>query len=77
LHGLIFLAMQKFARQLGGPGGWDGLMRDAALSGKVFSPAKAYDDADALALVGAASRQFGHPPEKVLELFGEFLGPNC
>lgn len=67
--------MQKFARQLGGPGGWDGLMRDAALSGKVFSPAKAYDDADALALVGAASRQFGHPPEKVLELFGEFLGP--
>jgi predicted hydrocarbon binding protein/predicted Ser/Thr protein kinase len=75
MHGLIFLQLQKFAQKRAGPQAWEALLREANLSNKSYSPAKAYSDEDLLAIVGATSRVLDLPTAAVVEAFGEFLGP--
>lgn len=74
MHGLIFLQLQKFAQKQG-PQAWEAVLREAGLPAKAYSPARAYPDDEAFALVAAASRVLKQPPAAVLETFGEFLGP--
>ena len=75
MHGLIFLQFQKFAQKHGGLAAWEGLLREAQLPIKSYSPARAYADEEVSALVGAASRLLNMPAGAVLEAFGEFLAP--
>jgi hypothetical protein len=75
MHGLIFLQFQKFAQKQGCITDWECLLREAQLSIKSYSPARAYPDEDMLALVSAASRLLNMPTGDVLEAFGEFIAP--
>jgi tRNA A-37 threonylcarbamoyl transferase component Bud32 len=75
MHGLIFLQLQRFVQKQGGIPAWEGLLREARLPVKSYSPARVYPDEEVLALVGAASRLLNMPAGAVLEAFGEFLAP--
>jgi tRNA A-37 threonylcarbamoyl transferase component Bud32 len=75
MHGLILLQLQRFVQKRGNVRAWQNLLREAQLSAKSYSPARVYPDAEALALVGAASRLLNLPVGAVLEAFGEFLAP--
>ncbi len=75
MHGLIFLQLQKFARQKAGAQGWELLLQEAQLPMKSYSAVRAYPDEEALALVGAASRVLNQPADAILHAFGEFIAP--
>jgi hypothetical protein len=75
MHGLIILQFQRFAQKRGGVTAWEGLLREAQLPIKSYSPARTYPDEEVLALVGAASRLLNMPAGAVLEAFGEFVAP--
>jgi predicted hydrocarbon binding protein len=75
MHGLIFLQLQKFAQKQVGPQAWELLLREANLRLQSYSPARAYPDADLVALVRAAGRVVGKSEAAVVEAFGEFIAP--
>jgi predicted hydrocarbon binding protein/predicted Ser/Thr protein kinase len=75
MHGLIFLQLQKFARQKAGDQGWELLLQEARLPPKSYSAAQAYPDEEALSLVGAASRILRQPADAILHEFGLFIAP--
>ncbi len=75
MHGLIFLELQKFARQQAGAQAWEILLRETRLPLKSYSVVSTYPDEDLLALVGAASRLLNLPAAATLEAFGEFIAP--
>ena len=75
MHGLIFLQLQKFARQQAGPQAWELLLQEAQLPTKTYSAVRDYPDEEALAVVGAASRVLKLPVDTILGAFGEFIAP--
>jgi tRNA A-37 threonylcarbamoyl transferase component Bud32 len=75
MHGLIFLQFQRFAQKQGSIKDWESLLREAQLTSKSYSPARAYPDEDILALVAAAGRLLNMPTGAVLDAFGEFVAP--
>ena len=75
MHGLIFLQLQRFAKQQGGVAVWESLLQEARLPAKSYSPARVYADEELLGLVGALSRNLNLTPGAVLEAFGEFIAP--
>src|SRR5262245_3391346 len=75
MHGLIFLQLQRFTQKQAGIPAWENLLREANLPIKSYSPGRAYPDAEARALFGAAGRLFNRPVGDLLEDFGEFLAP--
>jgi predicted hydrocarbon binding protein len=75
VHGVIFAGLRKYAEAKIGPQGWATLRKEAGLEDRIYLAVRSYDDADALALVAAASRVTGNAPEAILEDFGKFLAP--
>lgn len=75
MHGLIFLQLQRFARQAAGVGAWEILLREANLPTKSYSAVRTYADEEMLALVSAASRILNKPIPNLIESFGEFIAP--
>ena len=75
MHGLIFLQLQKFAKQQAGPQAWEILLQEAQLPTKTYSAVRDYPDEEVLAIVGAASRVLKLPADAILHAFGEFIAP--
>lgn len=75
MHGLIFLQLQRFVQQQAGPKAWDLLLQQANLPRKSYAPVRDYPDAEATALVAAASMALNQPPAVILDAFGAFLAP--
>jgi Haem-NO-binding len=76
MHGVIFAELRSYAETKHGNGTWDALLERAGLTGRTYLPIKDYSDADAIALVGAASALTGLRVASVLEDFGEFIVPD-
>jgi hypothetical protein len=68
--------LQRFADDaLADAGGWQRLLVEAGLRGRIFLPIQEYPDEEALALVGAAARLSDRSTGEVLEAFGRHLVP--
>ena len=77
MHGVIFSELRKYVEQRhGGEETWKSLLRDAGLGRRMYLPVQAYPDAEAAALVSAASAATGIPERGVLEDFGAFIAPD-
>jgi predicted hydrocarbon binding protein len=77
VHGVIFSELRKYVSQRhGGEETWRSLLRDAGLGRRIYLPVGEYPDAEAVALVSAASAATGVPVRGVLEDFGEFIAPD-
>ena len=77
MHGVIFSELRKYVEQRhGGEETWKALLRDAGLGPRIYLSVGEYPDADAVALVSAASAATGVPVRGVLEDFGEFIAPD-
>ncbi|OLB99081.1 MAG: hypothetical protein AUI15_09580 [Actinobacteria bacterium 13_2_20CM_2_66_6] len=76
MHGTIFIFLEQFAGDQLGSGAWEGMLKAGRLDGRVFSADQAYEDADLVALVGAASAATKVPSSELLGRFGEWLVPD-
>jgi hypothetical protein len=75
MHGTIFSALRSFAEKEFGSGTWAAMLKQAALGDQVYLHVQDYPDAEAMALVLAASSLTGKPVAALLEDFGEFIVP--
>ena len=75
MHGVILNELKGFVDAAFGDGGWKALLGQARLGGRIYLAIEEYPDAEALALVGAASKLSGKPVGDLLEAFGEYLVP--
>jgi hypothetical protein len=75
MHGLIFAELQDFVIQTLGDEGWRQVVAHAGLADRVFLPISIYPDAEAAALVAAASAVSGKSRGELLEALGEHLAP--
>jgi hypothetical protein len=75
MHGAIFTELQKFATTGFGAEVWGQICEAAGVGPRVYLPVATYPDAEAIALVSAASRLSGKPAEELLGAFGEYLVP--
>lgn len=76
MHGIIFSALRGFAEKEFGSGTWVAVLKQAALPDRVYLQVQEYPDAEAIALVLAASSLTGQPVAALLEKFGEFIVPD-
>jgi len=76
VHGTIFNFLEQFAGDQLGAGAWEGMLKAGRLDGRVFSADQAYEDADLVALVGAASAATKVSSSELLGRFGEWLVPD-
>lgn len=76
MHGIIFTELKKFVESNYGSATWTQLLKDAGLGVKLYMPVHDYPDADAIAIVTAASKATKMPPDQILEKFGEFIAPS-
>lgn len=75
MHGMVFAELKKFVVAALGPAAWNELIKASGAPGRVYLPSQAYDDAELLRLVGAASEVTGKPADELVEAFGEFIVP--
>lgn len=76
MHGTIFAELKKYVEARLGGDAWAALQQEAGLVGRVYLPIETYEDTDAYALVGAASRITRKPAGEILQDFGEFITPD-
>lgn len=76
MHGVVFAELKKWVDTEHGEAVWPKLLEAAGLPGHVYMPISEYPDAEAMALVGAASRLTGKSAGELLEGFGEFIAPD-
>ena len=76
MHGLIFAELKKYVTTKLGPTAWDALLHEANLTKRFYLTGESYPDAEAVALVTAASRITKQPANAILENFGEFIAPD-
>ncbi len=75
MKGVIFNAVEDAVTTLYSADTWDDLLEAAGLSGE-YTSLGSYDDADLLALVGAACKLTGHQPEALIRTLGEYAFPH-
>ncbi len=75
MHGIIFQELRRYATARLGEQGWDTLVQQAGLTRDSYLAFKSYPDAEAVAIVTAATRVTGKPARVLLEDFGEFIAP--
>lgn len=75
MHGIIFTELRNYVTTGLGQDAWPTLLKEAGLDGKSYLPVKEYPDAEAGALVAAASRITKKPIGAIMEGFGIFLAP--
>ncbi len=74
MKGAIFTNLQEMVEDSMGFEVWDQLIESCDLpSGGVYTSSKTYDDAEAIALVGALSAHTGAPASELLRSFGKYL----
>ncbi len=76
MHGIIHAEIKKFVEKKFPEGTWQTLLNEAGLTDKIYQPNSSYPDAEAVAIVSAASKLTGIPADAILEDFGEFLVPD-
>jgi hypothetical protein len=76
LHGIIHAELKRYVETRHGSDAWKACLETAGLSHKMFLPISTYPDADAVAIVTAASKLTNIPAERILEDFGEFIAPD-
>jgi hypothetical protein len=76
MHGIIFAELRKYVQARHGDDTWKGLLQRAGLGGTLYLPIRDYPDAEAVAIVGAASEATGTPAGEILEDFGHFIAPD-
>jgi hypothetical protein len=76
LHGIIHAELKNYVEARHGADAWKACVKTAGLGHKMFLPISTYPDADAVAIVTAASQLTNTPVERILEDFGEFIAPN-
>jgi len=77
MHGIIFAELKKYAQARHGDDAWKVLLQTAGLpSTTLYLPIREYPDADAAAIVGAASQVTGVPAGDIMEDFGRFIAPD-
>lgn len=76
MHGLIFSELKKYVTTKLGPAAWPALLKEANLANRIYLTGDTYPDAEAVALVSAASRITKQPAGAILEDFGEFITPD-
>ncbi|MBC8038477.1 MAG: heme NO-binding domain-containing protein [Rhizobiales bacterium] len=75
MHGIIHSELKKFVETKHGANAWKAVLQEAGFENKVYLSNTVYADEEAIAIVTAASRLTGTPPEDILENFGEFIVP--
>ena len=73
MHGAIFTELKKFATGAFGLEVWQKMCDMAGVGTRAYLPVATYPDAEAIALVGAASKLSGQPAGALLGAFGEHL----
>ena len=76
MHGIIFAELKKYVQARHGGDAWKALVQRAGVGATLYLPIGEYPDADAVALVGAASEATGVPAGEILEDFGHFIAPD-
>lgn len=75
MHGIVFFAFRQYVeRELGGDA-WARLYQQLGKPPRTYSPTEAYPDTEAVELIGAAAAVVQQPVNKVVEAFGEYVGP--
>lgn len=75
MHGIIFAQLKKYVEVKHGADAWQRVRDAAGLKTRVYLTVQKYPDEEVKALVGAASKLTGQPPELILEDFGAFVVP--
>ena len=77
MHGIIFAELKKYVQARHGDDAWKALLQRAGLpANTLYLPIREYPDADAAAIVGAASEATGLPAGEILEGFGRYIAPD-
>lgn len=75
MHGIIHTEMKKYVVGKYGADAWEAILNEAGLKGKIYMTIGTYPDAEAVALVTAASKLTNLPAEDILEDFGQSVTP--
>ncbi|WP_435179803.1 heme NO-binding domain-containing protein [Halorussus sp. AFM4] len=75
MHGIVLKGLKDFVTAEYDADAWRTVRDRAGLAGTVYVPVTEYDDADAMALVEAASAVTGEAVPDLLDAFGRFLVP--
>lgn len=73
MHGMIFAELRNYIEQKHGRETWNALVAQSNLKDRVYLALREYPDAEAMALVSAATLLTGQTATALLEEFGEFL----
>jgi len=76
MNGIIFIELGEFVESKLGQGAWKKLLEDTGMGFPLYVPTHDYPDEEATALIAAASKLTGTPPNELLEAFGEFIVPD-
>jgi Haem-NO-binding len=76
MQAIIFGELKKYAEARLGADAWRPLLRAAGVTRPVYAPGHDYPDAEAGAIVAAASKKTGLEPDAILQDFGEFIAPD-
>ncbi|MFC6953345.1 heme NO-binding domain-containing protein [Halorubellus litoreus] len=73
MHGIVMKTLKDFVVEEYDAATWRAIQEEAGLGGKLYVPVSEYDDAEALALVGAASELSGEDEADLLYAFGRYI----
>jgi len=76
MQAIIFAELKKYAEARLGTDAWRPLLREAGVTRSVYAPGQDYPDAEAGAIVAAASKRTGLEPDAILQDYGEFIAPD-
>ncbi len=76
MHGIIHAELKKYVETKYNAEAWRAVLNEAGLGNKIYMAVSTYEDAEAVAIVKAASKLTGVPPLEILEDFGEFIAPD-
>lgn len=73
MHGIVMKALKDFVVETYDAATWRAIQDEAEVGGKLYVPVSEYDDAEALALVDAASELSGEDAGDLLYAFGGYI----
>jgi predicted hydrocarbon binding protein len=73
MHGIVMKSMKDFVVDTYDAGTWRAIQDEAGVGGKLYVPVSEYEDAEALALVAAASELSGEDQGDILYEFGRYV----
>jgi predicted hydrocarbon binding protein len=76
VHGIVFGELKQYVNHSMGTQAWNELLESAGLGRRLYLAVQEYPDAEMGAILGAASKRTGLPPNEILHAFGDFIGPH-